>query len=334
MRGTTSDSDPRTLNRETLVDLIEYGESVAEASSLNLRTRVYRHFDSAGLVVNAGVAGNGTAEAYDFKGNLLRSTRRLARDYKAIPDWALPAEAQLEAETFEGTTRYDALNRPVQSIAPRSSLTRPGHPNKINVIQPVFNEANLLERVDVWLERADEPGALLDPGSVLPSPVGVANIDYDAKGQRRRIDYKNGASTLYSHDPLTFRLTRLLTRRNAAAFPGDDPQPPMAGWPGRQVQNLHYTHDPAGNITHIQGRRPAGDLLPQPARRAEQRLHLRRHLPAGSGDGSRTSGARWRADPPFPQRCRAHGHLERQPGRTVRAERRGRDGHLHGALRL
>ena len=44
----------------------------------------------------------------------------------------------------------------------------------------------------------------------------------------------------------------MLTRRNAAAFPGDDPQPPVAGWPGRQVQNLHYTYDPAGNITHIQ----------------------------------------------------------------------------------
>src|SRR6185369_3362359 len=24
------------------------------------------------------------------------------------------------------------------------------------------------------------------------------------------------------------------------------------GWPGCQVQNLHYIYDPAGNITHIQ----------------------------------------------------------------------------------
>ena len=59
----------------------------------------------------------------------------------------------------------------------------------------MFNEANLLERVDVWLERAAEPAALLDPNNEAPSPVGVANIDYDAKGQRQRIDYKNGAST-------------------------------------------------------------------------------------------------------------------------------------------
>ena len=256
VRGTITNgeaaSDPHTLNRDILVVRIEYGESLANAEALNLRTRIYRHFDSAGVATNAHLDTNGNPlEAYDFKGNLLHSTRRLASKYDEIPDWLLPAEPQLDAEFFEGSTRYDALNRPVQSIAPHSSLTRAHHPNKINVIQPVFNEANLLERVDVWLERAAAPTALLDPNNVAPSQVGVANIDYDAKGQRQRIDYKNGASTLYSYDPLTFRLTQLLTRRNAAAFPGDDPQPPVAGWPGKQVQNLHYTYDPAGNITHI-----------------------------------------------------------------------------------
>ncbi|MGE3163994.1 MAG: SpvB/TcaC N-terminal domain-containing protein [Planctomycetota bacterium] len=255
VRGTTAESDPRTLNRDILVDKIEYGEPPATASQadldralrLNLRTRIYRHSDSAGVATNARLdAGGDPIEAYDFKGNLLRSTRRLIADYKAIPDWLL--NPQLDAETFEGSTRYDALNRPIQSIAPHSSLARA----KRNVIQPVFNEANLLERVDVWLERGAEPGVLLDANAEAPSQMGVANIDYDAKGQRQRIDYKNGASTFYSYDPLTFRLTRLLTRRIPAAFPGDDPQPPVAGWPGSQLQNLHYTYDPTGNITHIQ----------------------------------------------------------------------------------
>src|SRR6185503_1669250 len=158
----------------------------------------------------------------------------LARTYKEIPNWSLLAEPQLETEKFEAGTGYDALNRPIQSVAPHSDVTRPGHPNKLNVIQPLFNEANLLERVDVWLELAAEPATLIDPTGA--SPVGVANIDYDAKGQRQRIDYKNGATTFYAYDPLTFRLTQLLTRRSAAAFPDDDPQSAIAGWPGRQVQ--------------------------------------------------------------------------------------------------
>jgi RHS repeat-associated protein len=257
VRGTTTESDPRTLNRDILVDKIEYGESLGNAEAVNLRTRIYRHFDSAGVATNARLDANGNPlEAYDFKGNLLRSTRRLVSDYTVIPDWLL--NPQLDAETFGGSTRYDALNRPIQSIAPHSSLARA----KRNVVQPVFNEANLLNRLDVWLERAAEPATLLDSVVDAPSAVGVANIDYDAKGQRQRIDYKNGASTFYDYDPLTFRLTHLYTRRNAT-FTGDcdNPQPPPSTIAAPDtptqgnacgLQNLHYTCDPAGNITHIQ----------------------------------------------------------------------------------
>jgi RHS repeat-associated protein len=279
-------SDPRTLNppdiRGLLVDKIEYGEpplnataaQEQEAQRLNLRTRIYRHSDSAGVATNArlDVSGNPT-EAYDFKGNLLRSTRRLVRDYKGIPDWSQPPEPQLEAESFEGSTLYDALNRPIQSGAPHSSVTRAEHPNKFNVIQPAFNEANLLERVDVWL-RAVEPTGLLDRAKDAPLPVGVANIDYDAKGQRLLIDYKTTDAkvirTTYAHDRETFRLTHLYTRRGVESKTGqgvaftddcDNPNPPPATIAAPEVpptgrgcglQNLHYTYDPAGNITHIQ----------------------------------------------------------------------------------
>ncbi len=218
VRGTIANgdatSDPRTLNRDVLVDKIKYGEGVANSESLNLRTRIYQHFDSAGVATNARLDANGIpTEAYDFKGNLLRSTRQMVSDYTAITDWLL--DPQLDDETFEGSTRYDALNRTIQSVAPHSNLPR----TKLNIIQTVFNEANLLEQVDVWLERAAEPPGLLDPNAEAPSEVGVANIDYNAKGQRLRIDYKNGANTTYEYDPLTFRLTHLLTWRNGDTFP-------------------------------------------------------------------------------------------------------------------
>ncbi len=113
-----------------------------------------------------------------------------------------------------------------------------------------YNEANLLERVDVWLERLTAPAGLVDALVVTPSPVGVNNIDYDAKGQRLRIDYKNGATTRYTYDPETFRLIHLYTRRGAA-FTDDcrsDPPPPNTPC---GLQNLHYTYDPMGNIIHI-----------------------------------------------------------------------------------
>ncbi len=246
VRGATADSDPRTLNRDVTVEVFVYGEGVANAEALNLRTRVYRHLDSAGVVTNASLdADDNPVEAYDFKGNLLRSTRRFVSDHTAVADWL--QNPALQAEAFESRTRYDALNRPAQFVAPHSNLPRATR----NVIQLEFNGANLTERVHVWLEQATEPPGLLDPAADPPSPAGVANIDYDARGQRIRLDYKNGAHTLYTYDPLTHRLTGLLTRRGTTAFPGDDPVPPVTGWPGRNVQNLHYTFDPAGNITHI-----------------------------------------------------------------------------------
>lgn len=234
VRGTSAESDPRTLGRNILIERSEYGEGIANAEALNLRTRVFRHFDPAGVVISARIdASERPVEAFDFKGNLTHSTRCLVADYKAIPDWNL--KPKLDREIFESSTRYDALNRPIQSIAPRSNLVRAGQSRPFNVIQPVFNEANLLERIDVWLERADEPVALLNPSDEPPSAAGVADIDYDAKGQRLSVHYKNGARTSYRYDPLTFRLVELLTRSEATA----------------RLQNLHYTYDPSGNITHI-----------------------------------------------------------------------------------
>jgi RHS repeat-associated protein len=256
VRGTSPDSDPRTLNGDIQVDKIEYGETLNNAEALNLRTRVYRHFDSAGIAVNArlGTSGN-PVEAYDFKGNLLHARRRLTVDYTAIADWS--TNPSVSAEFFETSTRYDALNRVTQSIAPHSSLQRA----KRNITQPGYNQAGLLDRVDTWLDRQSEPTTLLDPRSEAPSLAGVTSIDYDAKGQRLHIDYKNGASTRYRYDPDTFRLIHLYTRRGPA-FTQDcaNPQPPPTTIAAPDnpppnapcaLQNLHYTYDPVGNITHI-----------------------------------------------------------------------------------
>ena len=186
---------------ERLAERTEYGEGQGEAG--NHRGKVYQQFDQAGVVTNA---------AYDFKGNLLESRRQLLRNYKSAPDWS--GSPALEAETFTGRTAFDALNRPVELRPPDGSL-----------IRPTYNEANLLERIEANLR-----------GAVTATPF-VADLDYNAKGQRERIKYGNGAVTTYTYDPRTFRLTRLTTTRTRSG--------------GDRLQDLHYTYDPAGNITHI-----------------------------------------------------------------------------------
>jgi RHS repeat-associated protein len=250
--------DAADFTRKILFERIIYGDQHPRAEVHNLRGKIYLRCDGAGIV---------SSEQFDFKGNLEYSTRRLTKAYRESSDWtsvnaAIPLDSRtpltevslqaalsllLENETFSTKTRYDAFNRPVQLIAPRSN--QPG--SKRKVIQPVYNEVNLLERVHVWLDSPTEPARLLDPAVIRPSLVGVRNIEYNAKGQRLRVDYLNDTSTFYEYDPLTLRLVHVLTVRNAVTFSQDCQQPPPANWPGCQVQNLHYTYDPVGNITYI-----------------------------------------------------------------------------------
>lgn len=188
---------------EVMIGRTVYGETRPNPEVKNQRGKVVQGFDQAGVV---------TTEEYDFKGNLLTSQRQLTRDYKATLNWS--ANPNLETETFTGHTTYDALNRPISATSPDGSVYR-----------PTFNEANLLEKVDVHLR-----------GAQTTTPF-VTDIDYDAKGQRMLIEYGNRVRTTYTYDLFTFRLTNLITTRTTD---------------NRQLQNLSYTYDPAGNITHIQ----------------------------------------------------------------------------------
>ncbi|MCX9012795.1 MAG: hypothetical protein OIN66_16965 [Candidatus Methanoperedens sp.] len=231
---------------EFLAEETEYGESKPNPEITNHRLKPWKVKDGAGILVS---------DSYDFKGNLLITTRQLLPDYRSQVNWGhYPSP---ETETFASRTTYDALNRPIQIIAPHSN--RAG--TKLNVIQPVYNEANLLEREDVWLEQVAEPDGLLPPGTATHH--AVTNIDYNEKGQRVLIQYGNGAETRYKYDPETFRLSHLYTRRGAAftrdcGGDGNDPPPPLYASPekpteGKQcgLQNIHYTYDPIGNIVVI-----------------------------------------------------------------------------------
>ena len=206
-----------TNGAEFMAEKTEYGESMPDPETTNHRSKPWKVYDGAGVLVS---------ESYDFKDNLIRSTRQLLSDYKVQVDWA--QNPQPENETFSSRTLYDALNRPIQIVAPHSS--RAG--TKLNVTRPVYNEANLLERVEVWLEQNAEPAGLLNPDTATQH--AVKNIDYNARGQRELIEYGNSVSTSYEYDALTFRMTHLQTLRNVD-----------------KLQDLFYTYDPAGNITAI-----------------------------------------------------------------------------------
>ena len=90
----------------------------------------------------------------------------------------------------------------------------------------------------------------------------VSNIDYNAKGQRLLIEYGNGCATTSEYEPDTFRLKRLTTSRQPAQHAGLGGLLGALGLAGPDiaggifanadtVQDIHYVHDPVGNITLI-----------------------------------------------------------------------------------
>jgi RHS repeat-associated protein len=209
---------------EILFEAIVYGDSHAcgltarRQREANLRGKIYRQFDGAGVA---------TTDRYDFKGNVLQTSRQFTRNYKEVPDWS--ADPALDDETFPIISTYDALNRVVTTTSPDRSVYR-----------PVYNQVNLLEKVDVVVRGAHREG------QAEWTPL-VVMIDYNAKGQRTLVRYANGATTRLEYDPETFRLVRLWTTRR----PEHDALPAQIFGDPAEVQDLRYTYDPIGNIVEI-----------------------------------------------------------------------------------
>lgn len=169
---------------DTVYEKIIYGENKSlngrTDKELNLRVKPFEHYDTGGKV---------QFETYDFKGNVLKNHRRLATDYKNVVHWGVTdTDALLETESFITETKYDALNRVIESKTPDGSITF-----------PAYNEANLLEAIRVT--QGDTTTEF------------VKNINYNEKGQRKDITYGNGIVTMYDYDRETFRLSRLETKR-------------------------------------------------------------------------------------------------------------------------
>jgi RHS repeat-associated protein len=214
VRGSAPDlADPRTLAREVVFETFEYGEGLPGDLASNLRTRLVRSRDGAGVM---------TTDLYDFKGNGLRTTQQLAQDYKGLLDWSL--SPQLEPGPFVNLTTFDALDRVLTLTTPDSSVTSIG-----------YDEGNRLKMLSVSLRAS------------VTATQFVFGVDYDSKGQRSRIDFGNGTSATCDYDPMTFRLTRQTTTRPAVGngiatqlFVG-----------ASTLQDLNYTYDPVGNVIKI-----------------------------------------------------------------------------------
>ncbi len=163
------------------------------------------------LVARYDTAGKLGFHRYDRMGALLSSTRQVCIDYKNIVNWQGGGlDAKLEPALHTTNHTYDALGRSVSSVSPDLSLTDYG-----------YTEAGLLGTVNVTQQ-----------GAVKKEYVEA--IKYDEKGRRQFIRYRSGLVTKFRYDPHTFRPIHLETRKGN----------------GEILQDIYYTYDPLGNITH------------------------------------------------------------------------------------
>ncbi|WP_157198458.1 SpvB/TcaC N-terminal domain-containing protein [Mariniradius saccharolyticus] len=157
---------------------------------------------------------------YDFKGQPTSTTRRLFKKYKEVANW-IDANLVDDLETGDGftfTTETDALGRITRHTAPDKSI-----------ILPFYDESGAL-----YAEHVSHFDSITHTYS--DEKPYIKSIAYNEKGQRTKVIYGNGVSTKFQYDGETFRLKRLQSQRQD----------------GEPLQDLHYTYDPVGNITHIE----------------------------------------------------------------------------------
>lgn len=188
---------------DQVVERLVYGESIDDAENLNLRGQVYQHYDQAGLL---------QIDGYNILGLPVTTQRQLRQEYKEEANWDNIDSSALQPTIYQTEYEYDALSR----VTAQTDADD-------NVYTPIYHESGRLNQIQVQ----HRGGA---------TSTYVESIDYSPKGQRCQISYGNGVTTDYEYETTTFRLTRILSKRES----------------DRQIlQDLNYTYDPVGNITQI-----------------------------------------------------------------------------------
>ena len=222
------------------------------ARSRNLLGQATRHYESSGLT---------TVDRVDLGGAVEEVTRTFVDDVEAaVVNWNVADRAALlEAETFRQINRHDALGRlGTQYEWHRDVTGQPGRSHRVAVRVPEYDARGSLgsETLHVQATKSPGPGGRptfqphADPDK---TKLAITRLTRDAKGQRLLLELGNGTTTRYTYDPRTYQLVHQYTRRGDT-FTDDCAGTPDAARPARPcgVQNLHYTYDAAGNLTHVQ----------------------------------------------------------------------------------
>ncbi len=211
------------LGMDHLVERFIYGEDTTI-------TNAWQRNLLGKAVENYDQAGLTRMQRFDISGNILEKDRRLLNDPAQIPDWTDSGSfVWMAGPPFETRVTYDALGRPLQQQLP-DQTTR-----KFTYLQSGAVDRLLLTTTD---------------GTMVEEPITQDRV-FNAFGQTKELTLGNGVVQRYEYDGLNKHLKRKTSFRRSSGT--------LAA---KQYQNINYTYDAVGNITHLQDNaQPNGTLL-------------------------------------------------------------------------
>ncbi|KAK0317610.1 hypothetical protein LTR82_011379 [Friedmanniomyces endolithicus] len=165
--------------KETVVQRNMYGEGQPDDIKLNLRGKLFRQYDQAGMIIHS---------AWDFKGNELQSDRAFALDYKSTLDCSTPVAMQ--SDFYTTRTVVDARNRVLVVVQPDGST-----------VKRSYNRGGYLEST---------VGTLKGDATEL---AFLSSAEYDEYGRPVTEVSGNGSVTKRAFEKLTGRLATMSVRR-------------------------------------------------------------------------------------------------------------------------
>ncbi|WP_160717882.1 SpvB/TcaC N-terminal domain-containing protein [Chitinophaga solisilvae] len=184
----------------SLVEQYTYGEYATQPAGSNLRGEAYQLNDLSGVLLTT---------AFSLTGNLMATSRQMAKEYKTPVNWNKTVALQDKIYAFSYT--FNAVSKQLTQTAPDNS-----------VVSYSYNYQGLLTAVNLKTSEGTATAV-------------VKSISYNAANLRTAITYGNNTNTVFTYEDTTNRLIRLLTLRT-----GQQPA---------TMQDIAYTYDPVGNST-------------------------------------------------------------------------------------
>ncbi|HET9057991.1 MAG TPA: SpvB/TcaC N-terminal domain-containing protein [Chitinophagaceae bacterium] len=236
-----NNSLPQPLAQTTRITI--YGDSqnsgvpyFSNPQQLNLRGEAVIVLDEAGLTLYP---------SFDIHNHSLLTAQWIKSDYRNEANWNTITNSVISSliTLFQGKYRPSDFTNLKLPSGLTSLLDAPAYVSvtETNAAEQTISTTDADGNISSpqyysngWIKGLTViAGPLVQAANPQAPAPGFFNAQYNEKGQRTSVNYANNTTTSYTYDDYSYELMRIKTIGNANTI----------------IQDLHYHHDPVGNIT-------------------------------------------------------------------------------------